>query len=500
MSWKKTWFSHILWALYSVIVCALLCRGIFTLISDTLGLHMIIGIICLFFVIWIGLWFLIQKLISKRKRVAFIRTKRWVIVEWITVIAIIAAGVIGYGFLLSNIGLSEVEQSRILQNSFINVDAAVNRTASCSEWVYICVLRMLFLFVGNNTEAALWLQFILQIAAAFIIYRGMCKISNRIISVATLVGLTGISFVLLPQTFVSPSWLSFFLFSIGFYCLTLVFNNVNKIKPDSRKKIIFYGLGMFILGLYISILSYIDIYNIVLILPGISLLWSSKGNTINEHPNGKNRIIQVICLIAGGIMGFFIILLIEAACYKISITQTVSNWWSAYSVEINLNIYNNFSNSVCTLFVLLCAILFFAVPGFWKEKKKSLFDGFYFIWIGTITFYILGIGFWEYEIIYVLTVMMICSIYCVGKCFMPKEVMIKNDVDVHKELNNALQESENVGPTEEDKSVIKFLENPLPGPKKHVPKKLDYDLQNDELNNMLMDYDIDIKDEDDFDL
>lgn len=44
---------------------------------------------------------------------------------------------------------------------------------------------------------------------------------------------------------------------------------------------------------------------------------------------------------------------------------------------------------------------------------------------------------------------------------------------------------------------IKFIKNPLPGPKKHVRKEMDYDL---DVPESRMHYDIDILPNDDFDV
>ena len=51
--------------------------------------------------------------------------------------------------------------------------------------------------------------------------------------------------------------------------------------------------------------------------------------------------------------------------------------------------------------------------------------------------------------------------------------------------------------TEEPKKEIKFLDNPLPVPKKHVKKSIDYAFEPDA---DMMKYDIDISTDDDFDI
>lgn len=73
---------------------------------------------------------------------------------------------------------------------------------------------------------------------------------------------------------------------------------------------------------------------------------------------------------------------------------------------------------------------------------------------------------------------------------------VKTDVEVNITESPVIAEQD----VKEDKPVIKFLDNPLPGPKKHVSKTLDYDLKDEDLTNVSMEYDIEVSEEDDFDL
>lgn len=49
MIWKKTWFSYVLWALYSGILYLALALGIILLIPNEVSKIWMIGIVCLFF-------------------------------------------------------------------------------------------------------------------------------------------------------------------------------------------------------------------------------------------------------------------------------------------------------------------------------------------------------------------------------------------------------------------------------------------------------------------
>ena len=64
-----------------------------------------------------------------------------------------------------------------------------------------------------------------------------------------------------------------------------------------------------------------------------------------------------------------------------------------------------------------------------------------------------------------------------------------------QDLENEDFPEEAVTSTEEEAPEIQFIENPLPLPKKHVPKVLDYKLNSEDAG----DFDYPVAEEDDFD-
>lgn len=85
-----------------------------------------------------------------------------------------------------------------------------------------------------------------------------------------------------------------------------------------------------------------------------------------------------------------------------------------------------------------------------------------------------------------------------------KESTQETSKEVSEEtLKATLKEEVNDGAVtkkEVEKPKVKLLENPLPGPKKHVSKVLDYDLKLERMPRVFQRYDIKVSDEDDFDI
>lgn len=243
----------------------------------------------------------------------------WVILEAVFVIAILFLGIFGYVYLFSQVNFPFLEDKALIQNSFVGGTLGSITATYSVEWMFSHVLRTLFLFVGNHVEAVIILQFVMQLLAAFIIYRALRYIVGRILSCTLLAAQIAGYLFLSQNTLLNPCWMVLLLSAIIFYFLILI---ITKIIVKKACK-----------------------------------------NTMNE----------------------------------IEIMDTVA------------------------------------------EAKIS------------------------------------------------EEPMTEETTD---ELNVII----------ENKPVIKFLDNPLPGPKKHVSKTLDYDLKDEDLVDVSMEYDIDVSDDDDFDL
>lgn len=69
-----------------------------------------------------------------------------------------------------------------------------------------------------------------------------------------------------------------------------------------------------------------------------------------------------------------------------------------------------------------------------------------------------------------------------------------------EEKKAAMEENQDGYIITEDGRKIKLLDNPLPVPKKHISKKIDFDFDDVEVKDNKMDFDIEISDKDDFDI
>ena len=122
------------------------------------------------------------------------------------------------------------------------------------------------------------------------------------------------------------------------------------------------------------------------------------------------------------------------------------------------------------MLLLLCVMSYFHLPVEYMDVE------WYLLIVGSI---LSGIGIRE------------CM--CIGKC---REATCEN-LFVGENVQEDWMEAEGMEQLQEVPKQVKFIDNPMPLPKKHVKKAIEYSVEPPE---ELMDFDIEISEEDDFDL
>ena len=206
-------------------------------------------------------------------------------------------------------------------------------------------------------------------------------------------------------------------------------------------------------------------------------------------------------------------------------------WWKVYGEQpLDKTVFLTQNTNVSILFLVLSACLYLGVYRFFAQKEQDGLGAMFLPFIGMAGIAATGLlhpvlGF--PGLLFFLTV---CAAVSVGKCLErePVEQNSTEEEDVKEELETetetvtkevtkeeitkeetAKEEAEKevaaeIVPEEETQKPekkVKLLDNPLPGPKKHVARVLDYDLKEEDLKNPKdWEYDIDTQDQDDYDL
>lgn len=120
-----------------------------------------------FFLLLTGLYYLIQFLVKKAGTGReFFKENRTFFEVFLLAAACIGGSILRIVPILQA-DLTALAQTELLQNSFVTDGMALPQTAHGQEWFFMHALRALFLFTGNHANAALWLQFAMQMLGSF---------------------------------------------------------------------------------------------------------------------------------------------------------------------------------------------------------------------------------------------------------------------------------------------------------------------------------------------
>lgn len=524
MIWKKTWFSYVLWALYSVVVSVAFASGLLLYVPSGKTPYVAVGVVCLYFLLMAFTFFFLQMLLQnlgKRK----LKKKVAAFLEAVLLLAVLCVFLVIQVQSISKVDVQALVETEYLSKSFVQGGMAVSKAEYGAEWFYLHLLRGVFLFAGNHAKAALWLQFVLQVAGSFFFCAGIRKLSGRISGVLCFAGLMLIPVYASERNVLTPLWLEFFLFAVGFYGAAFFLRrrrDLENAKDRGKGAKQFDYLGPFFLGIYISGVIYGDLSGVLLVCLGLSVLWSLPVRNA-AHQGYPVRTIQAFSLLGGCIAGLFL-LFWGSPC-------SLKEWWSVYAIQAGKGFHLNFNGGETLSFVCLTGCLFWGIFRFFYEKEEDSLSGMFFFFLGMAGLGIAGLTMPRTQELWLLLLLTVCasvslerSLTRVGiaaeiqrrddDCGEPepkeeesgevqqKEIETQTARQEEMESEAAQQaEAEAEEKKQEEKPEIKFLENPLPGPKKHVPRKLDFELSDEQIMERSgLDYDVKISDDDDFDL
>ena len=509
MIWKKTWFSYGVWGLYSAVVSMAFALGIMLFVPKGSNPYLAVLLVCLFFLLMTLFFFLSQTIVvnvgGKRK----IKRKAAVLVETFAILAALAGGsVLSVGF-LRQAQPETLLQSEYLAGSFVGGPLTVSESVYGARVFYPYVLRALFIFVGNHGVAALWLQLFLFLAGSFLLYRGVRRLSGKAAGVFVFAVLMTVPLWVGTKETIAPLWLEFFLFGMGFY-LTAVFlgkhRDLEFAGERGKGRKFFDCIRPVLLGLFTAFVIYAGPFGILLTALGLSVLWSlPEGGKTRTYPS---RLLLAFLLLAGIAGGLFLLCLVEACVCKETLFQVAETKWQLYGAQVGLHFPLTFTDRESVAFSVLAGGMFWGIFRFFFEPMEDSLSGMFFFFLAAAGVRTAGLFTPDEKEIWLLLVMAVCGAVCIGRSLMPFNVSKPEKTAEnpgYEEKKEAAKE-ESAGeqriikekapqpqkkqemqdkPERAEKPAVKYLDNPLPGPKKHVPKT--------------MDYDITISDDDDFD-
>ena len=362
----------------------------------------------------------------------------------ISITVVVGAGI--YQAILNN--LRVVSNGELFFQAFIQAGNTFRITYLNQQSLYIQVLSVFFSFLGNKEELVLIINLILQIWGIIFIFYGTKINCSYILSLMILFLSIISSIAFYPITIDTP--MHFIWASCGFiFCICQLISSQMKGK---------YFKYLFI-GFIIGICCYVDLAAIFLFVSLLFMLMISDGYSIKEKG------LQLLGYLLSVIFSYSIMFYLwnNLSFNYQHFLQWINERLSVFSSKTNLYGYI----SICILLILSVVFSLF------KLQLKADADT-------------------ESE----LAEEIITSNETATVEKVPENVHTSVEVSINTENNN--ESDNNIEP--EVMKPINFIPNPLPLPKKHVKKEMNYafepssDMMHYDYNNYRFDDDYDLKD------
>lgn len=484
MNWNKNAFSYLFWVIYTAAVSVGilgLSASVCYIASFPMGYGFAAAV---FFMTVIGLLVLFLHKIGKNIRMQ--KRNNTVLsfaAECLMVTVLVAAGLY-LRVVFADGSAGHIIEGNIYYEAARVTGQSVPQVVHGATYLYLLLLRGVLLLFGNQTMAAAGTQIVLQVLAAIALYIAVRKLSG------VAAGLIAMAFFMLsPCVFqevcvLSPSMLLLFLYCVVLYLIAY------SLKRDVLKPMLF-----FLDGIATGLVIYLDIFGVTLLFVLFSIITLSQKD-FRVSVSGKIKL--VLSSFVGSAAVFFGALAIDTLCSGAAFLKVINAWVINVKPTSFLLPYTMEVTGKLVDIILMLVLLSVGIFSFWCGKRTER----QCIWIllAAAVIVLQGFGMQEQNtgsMIYLYIMLAVLAGVGVEAVFKNDVLQVAADVDI---CDAEINDSDIVFlPAEEIcEQKPRFIENPLPLPKKHVSKVLDYPIK--DIADNENDFDLDVSENDDFDV
>lgn len=499
MIWKKNKFGYMLWFIYAIMTGVSLGILLATACMES-GYPLYTGVlVCVGFMLVEAflVWYFYHQIADKINFGTFNRggkgKARRRILESVGVLTVlmVSAAIPASGV------FSAPEQSHYFDVAKVVSNGTVYRTSHGITNLYVRLLHLVFLLFGNMIEAGYWLQIGLLFLGFAVLYLAVRRMTGR--TAAFMMLLFGVfsPSVRMQALNLSPEIFFLFLYSVVLLMIALC------LKSD-RQTVVKWLFA----GIFTGVLCYLDIM-------GITLLFFAAGvflvGRINEGKNLKKKARLFLAVFLGIVFGFGGALFADAFLGQNSPTDILAAMGGLYMPGISQTSLFAAMESVGFDVIILLCVMTFGIFSFWCNHWSDELE----IWVPA-TIAILGLLLFQIPT-QEIQGMRFCYLFMAGMAgvgvsniFKIRQVLEteeeKRGRKTEKTGEEPLQKAEESNMERKEKMgqednkeggtvtvefegqirEVKLLDNPLPLPKKKAHKTMDFDYE--------------VKDDDDFDI
>lgn len=509
MSYKKNALSYCIWTLYLMgmgIVLSFL--GMVFGNQDSGIPYMALGLLGLSFGLLFLIYFLAKKLIDS-VHIRNAASGKTILLEGVFVTLILMAGIVLRVLMLDGAG----EEAAYYDVAKVTAQPMGLQLVQGSVYYYLCLLNGLFRLVGNKWMAGIVLQIVLQLIGSLIAYFAIRCLAGRGAACISLL------FLMLSPASVregltySPKMLFFLIYAIVLLAIARYLHRTT--RPGG--KMITWIMAI-LCGILIAFAGYTDILGFTLFIPLCGVL------VLNRSEKRIFRWIAQFFLTIFVMAGTFcLFIFIDSSMSGSTFGRVLNAWATTYGYKGAD--YRFFFAEGGYDTVILLVLIGLGVFTFMRRKDGEIFSPWIMMVLSIILMRILGIvtpnmnG--SYQMFFAMTGLAGVSlselfVRNVSDCRHKVPEAVVTDLDSSDTKEEAVREQEVSAKKESDSHIpeqqvdmqyadqkpeeepkkVQFIENPLPLPKKHVRKVMDFPIQPERSQ---MHYDIDVDSKDDFD-
>lgn len=501
MIYRRTWFSGVLWFLYTILCIALLAISGEVWMQSFTGFsgNMLIVFGLLVIPAAAALYWIIRGVATRIRKKHILKGRTVRILGCIAFLLIVAGGVVIRIICLKD-QLSLAESGSIINASGMEFyDIAVVTEEDLVPILdygisdlYVMLLTTVLSFLGNRVTSAVFLQVFLQIIALVLVYAVTRKIAGRLPACTAILYLACSLSCLRMLVCFGPEWLFFIFYMFGML-MTVSFV---KSYCENRLRKPLALIGAAAIGVLIGGLAYLD-------LTAFSLLVVIAAVAVGKRP----RQMKIPICNSGGISAAVILttILMCAAAWLgamgvISyvkgtdlLNEIVDRFGLCYQHSFPFTNTEPYFFDIYLIGMLIVPASFLIFEFFRRGHEQN-----YTLWIlfcllaaptpmavyGEHGFGVLSLYIWA-----------VLAGLGLQNCFFGGRAKVMQAVI--EEINAAAETAEASEQAEDQIPKPHYIENPLPLPKRHVAREMDY--QYDVAEND-MKYDVEVPENDDFDV
>lgn len=513
MNYKKGILSVVLWFIYAMIAGTGMVGTAMTVLLPEGGSRPIGLVIAGVWLAVTGLVvFLLHRLFeNKQGQQKEDSQKVMLIVEGVLFVALIAIGIVLRVREAMLYDVSAAGENIWFDTVKVTENTQIPQVVHGAVYFYLQVLHGLLIFFGNKMSAALILQVILQMFTGIFLYFAVRKLTGAVAAIVSF-GYWMLSPIFSTTVVLGPEPLYLLLWMIG---LCAVAGALERFQQKGNIPGICSLIGFFLGGIVTGVLGYLDIMGFLLLLIAFSVLFLE---TI-QQTGFLRRVGAVLLGILGTLAGFILCIALDAVSSGKLMENVLLAWWKVFAPEkfswavtyARSDIQGRSLSAV--VMVVMVTILGLGAFAYWCRRQWERQSVWVAVTIALGVMICCGMTTLEMQGFLLLSLLVGVAAGAGVQAILPYE-----PAGEQPEISNITEESvevqprkrrlkvqdlenedfpEEPGPVLEDRNEpvkIQFIENPLPLPKKHVPKVLDYKLNNDD-----GDFDYPVAEDDDFD-